>query len=250
MAINHRYETAERLLHTSLNIATYFTNPEESAKEFSTVRKELTGFVEFEELIPHVIRVNRDAGQFRAYMQTQGGYKERRAVIHEEFEPLLAFLEKNSGGVPQAADVLAKVDSFHVGQAWTKAADRLAADPDGAITAARTTLESVCKYILGETQTPYPDNADLPKLYSLVAGVLNLAPSQQSEQSLKQIMGGIHQVIEGVGALRNKLGDAHGKDKAAMVTEQRFAALAVNLAGSEAVFLVESFEASKVTATA
>ena len=50
-------------------------------------------------------------------------------------------------------------------------------DPEGAITSARTLIESVCKYILDEAKITYDDRQDLQKLYKQTAEYLNLAPS-------------------------------------------------------------------------
>jgi hypothetical protein len=49
-------------------------------------------------------------------------------------------------------------------------------------------------------------------------------------------------VVEGLGALRNKLRDAHGKGKKAARPSPRHAELAVNLAGAMATFIVSTRE--------
>jgi hypothetical protein len=69
-----------------------------------------------------------------------------------------------------------KLDTQYISEAWDKARARRHDDPEGAITAARTLLESVCKHILDERGVEYGDNADLPKLYGLTSKELNLAP--------------------------------------------------------------------------
>jgi hypothetical protein len=73
---------------------------------------------------------------------------------------------------------------------------------------------------------------------------LKLAPDDHSEQVFKQILGSCQQVVEQLGALRNKLGDAHGGRRKAKPAS-RHAELAVNLAGSMATFLVSTWEARK-----
>ena len=42
---------------------------------------------------------------------------------------------------------------------------------------------------------------------------LNFAPSQHTEETFKRILGGVTGVVEGLGSLRNKIGDAHGRGK-------------------------------------
>lgn len=148
-----------------------------------------------------------------------------------------------SDGIVSA--VVQKVSSDYVSDAWHKALDRRTTDPEGAITAARTLLESVCKHILDEMAVPYKDTEDLPKLYSLVTAQINLAPSQHAEQVIKQILGSCQSIVEGLGALRNRLSDAHGKGKAGVRPAPRHAELAVNLAGTMAMFLLETWESRK-----
>src|SRR3546814_15117838 len=62
-----------------------------------------------------------------------------------------------------------------------------------------------------------------------------------------QILGNCQSVVESLGALRNKLGDAHSGGPKRARPAARHAELAVNLAGSMATFLVATWEARKVT---
>ncbi len=122
---------------------------------------------------------------------------------------------------------------------WQRALDRKQYDPSGAITAARTLLESVCKHILDDRCVIYDSGKlDLHELYKLTANELRLSPSGQTDEIVKQILGGCSGVVNGIGALRNKLGDAHGVGKHAIVAGEELAELAVNLAGSVSLFLV------------
>ncbi len=126
--------------------------------------------------------------------------------------------------------------------------DRRVSDPDGAITMARSLLESVCKFVLEQTGVTYADSFDLPKLYGKVSEQLRLAPNQHSEAIVKQILGGCTSAVEGLGAFRNRDGDAHGKGKHQLKPKPRHAVLAVNLAGCIASFIVETWK-SRVTST-
>lgn len=121
--------------------------------------------------------------------------------------------------------------------------ERRATDPEGAITAARTLLETVCKHILDEQGLVYVDTDDLPKLYKATAGSLNLSPSQHTEQVFRQILGGCQAVVEGLGAVRNRHSDAHGRGKQGVRPLPRHAELAVNLAGTMATFLIATWNA-------
>lgn len=141
-------------------------------------------------------------------------FHQRRDFVHVAFEPLFRFLDSKVS-LPcdkQDAEILGLANSIYVRQAWQTASRRKFTDPDGAITAARTLIESVCKHILDSRSVTYGDQ-DLPELYTLTAKALGIAPGQTGDKVMKQILGGCQAIVEGVGALRNRLGDAHGKER-------------------------------------
>jgi uncharacterized protein YfkK (UPF0435 family) len=199
------------------------------------------------ELLPSFVRTNRNLAQFWQYIKFKfSSYAERRQFIWSQFAPLFELLETGNK-IPADASVsetLKRFDKEGVHTVWARALDRRKSDPEGAITAARTLLESVCKHILDEQGVDYNDNkAELPQLYHLVSMKLNLSPSQHTEEVFKQILGSCSTIVNNLCTLRNRLGDAHGKGKAVIVPAARHAELAVNLAGSLALFLVETWEA-------
>ncbi len=149
-------------------------------------------------------------------------------------------------GESHAADVaisegLAAFDEESVHAEWQRALGRRAGDPRGAITAARTLLETVCKHILDDAGVPYQEKDDLPQLYRATAKALRLAPSQHTEEVFRQILGGCTAVVEGLGSLRNRLSDAHGQGRKPARPSARHAQLAVNLAGAMAIYLVSTW---------
>ena len=127
-------------------------------------------------------------------------------------------------------------------EAWSKALDRRLTDPEGAITSSRTLLETVCKHILDDINVSYDRNFDMSELYKLVAKELKLAPDQHSEQIFKQILKGCSSVVNGLGTLRNRFGDSHGQGKKPVKPSDRHALLAVNLAGSVSIFLIQTWK--------
>ena len=145
----------------------------------------------------------------------------------------------------EISEQLLTVNSEHVQRAWEKALKRRSEDPEGAITAARTLVETVCKHILDEERVGYPDNADLPKLYHLAVEQLHLAPEQYTENLVRRMLGNCQSVVGGIAALRNQLGDAHGKGTGAAVPHPLLAELAVNLAGAMAKYLLAVWESSR-----
>ena len=239
---NDLLERAEILQNLLISHA---TGSRENNKEYEQLRKELLSKPTISEFVPHFLRTCRNLSQFWEHIKHKfPTYSERRVYLRGEFSPLLDELEgKTKRPSDQAISrVLEKFNADNVHLVWSKALERRTEDPEGAITLSRTLLESVCKHILDEKGVEYKDGLELPKLYSLTANELDLAPSQHSERIFKQILGGCFAVVEGLGALRNRLSDAHGKGKRPVKPAARHAELAVNLAGTMAMFLVETWE--------
>lgn len=198
-------------------------------------------------LLPDWVKRHRNLDQFWGFIKSRfGSYAERRTFIWDEFRALVEYAESGDLHPSDAivSEAMSQFDAEHVRVAWTKAIERRASDPEGAITMARTLLESVCKHILDEAgESDHEANPDLNKLYKQTAALLNLTKAQHEEVVFKQILGGCTAVVEGLGALRNRLSDAHGKGKGGAKAAPRHAELAVNLAGSMALFLLATWEA-------
>ena len=141
------------------------------------------------------------------------------------------------------SEALAAFDEASVHAAWTKALERRATHPEGAITSARTLLETVCKHIIEDAGGSYGEKDELPKLYRTAAEHLNLAPDQHTEEVFKAILGNCQSVVNSLASIRNKLSDAHGRGRKAARPLPRHAELAVNLTGTVATFLVSTWRA-------
>ena len=190
------FEQAEALQNLMISHA---TGGHENNADYVRLRQVLLSNAAVESLLPRFVRTCRNLDQFWQFIKYEHGtYAERRDLIWSEFNPLLEALERGTLAPSDAAvkEGLESFDASHVQAAWSKALDRRTSDPEGAITAARTLVESVCKHILDEEGVDYDDGADLPKLYKLTASQLNLAPSQHTEQIFKQILGGCSAVVE------------------------------------------------------
>ncbi len=138
-----------------------------------------------------------------------------------------------------ASEVLFKFDSDYARNVWKKALDRRATDPSGAITAARTTLESVCKRILDKKGITYSDNLNLPDLFNKALSAMKLSPEQQTDRLLRDAMGGCRTIVHSLSQMRNELSDAHGKGTVGVEPKKREVELALNLAAAISVFLIE-----------
>jgi Abortive infection C-terminus len=219
-----------------------------SVAEYRELRDEIINHHLLKDIIPRFVRTCRSPAEFWQFIKYKfATYAERRQFIWEEFRPMLERLDGNAAAPSDQSVslILQRFNAETVHQLWSKALERRESDPEGAVTLARTLLESVCKHILDEHTQSYRNDADLPALYRQTAELLNIAPSQHSEQIFRQILGGCTAVVEGLGALRNKLSDAHGQGSRAVRPAARHAELAVNLAGAVAIFLIATNEAKR-----
>ena len=235
------YEKAEALVHLLID---HCTGTQREDSDYSDLRKYFISDDKCSPLLPSWVSSKRSLYQFWQFIQAKfKTYAERREYLWDQFNPLLSRLESGSIS-PAEADIeegLAAFTADEISRSWKRMVRRISDDPEGAITASRNLLETVLKHILDERHIAYDsDSIELQDLYKKVQKELNLAPEQHQEDIFKQILGGCSGVVNGLGSMRNKLGDAHGKGKRAIRPLHRHARLAVNLAGSMALFLTDT----------
>lgn len=121
-----------------------------------------------------------------------------------------------------------------------KCEEKLAAgDYAGAITNARTLLESVLVGIEKDVDSNAPEyDGNLQALYKRVQRYLNLEPGRQDiAETLRQILSGFVSVVSGLAGIRNKMSDAHAPTYR---PSRHHAVLAVSAAVTLVNFLFET----------
>lgn len=246
MHLSERSEKVDRF--QELLVARATGSAYDAHEEYATLRGELMADTEIGSLVPKFVRTCRTLDQFWSFIQGKfARYKERREYLWSEFQNIHDHLDERQRS-PLSLSVeprLGALDSESVNELWVKAMQRKQTDPQGAITSARSLLESVCKGILDELSVEYNNGDDLQSLYKAIARELSLSPSQHHEQVFKKILSGCVSVVDGLGALRNSLSDAHGQGLKTVRPADRHAELAVNLAGSMATFLVATWQTKR-----
>lgn len=119
---------------------------------------------------------------------------------------------------------------------WWKIGSRIAANPDAAITAARTLLESTCKTILDEIGETPDESGDLARLVKQATRALGFAEKPQ-DQPTKQLLSGLMSMISGVAGISNAAGDRHGQIGGNALRDLCLAELVAHSCGSIAIFL-------------
>jgi hypothetical protein len=135
----------------------------------------------------------------------------------------------------QANQLHSVIDDFN------RATENIIIDPEIAITAASSTLESICKAILDFFKEPYPATESLQPLIYKTYRLLNLSTDQHADEQIKKILGGLNSVATGIGALRTKNSAAHGHGLKKIRLSQRHVRLVVNSCSTIGLFLLETY---------
>lgn len=142
-----RFERAEMMEGILLMHA---TGGSADGHTYEYLRREFMADPALKPLLPQFVRTCRDLPAFWSLIKSQfAHYEQRRVFIRHQFTDLMEHLEGQTHAPADAAvgDALASFDPDGVHAVWTKALARRDTDPEGAITVARTLLETVCKRI-------------------------------------------------------------------------------------------------------
>lgn len=193
------------------------------------------------EIFEDCVRSLAPADQFRALLDLcdYDGPMKYPPPATEDVERLRGrLLGQQSPVSASGMQTLQKVTWANVHADWQRVQQEATSDPEGAIRATRTLIETVCKHILEARAVTAPSDGDLGKLYKAAAKELSLAPDQHNEQVFKQILTGCSSIVSGLAAVRNAYGEVHGKDTKYVRPSERHARLAVGVGFSLAEFLI------------
>lgn len=233
----------ETMRNTCISMA---TGGKFSYEEYEENRAKIMSYPELITLLPDWLIKNRyGSAYWHSFISTKfGTYAERRNFLKGEFDGILNEL-KNGVNQPISLSLernLKNINNEIISSDWKKVISRSQNDPSGAITASKSMLESVMKYVLQAEGVVYTRNDDLMDLYKKVKKAISLDPKNHNIDVFKQILTGISTVVNGFSSLRNDYGDAHGKDDQNYIPEQRHAELVINLAGSLSAFIIDTYE--------
>lgn len=149
--------------------------------------------------------------------------------------------------VDEFAEALTEIDFDTVRRDLDRALRSAVDDPEDAITAACSVVESVCRSILIELGLPLPARKDVQGLYQAVREPLGLSPDKSGvpndiSADVRAILGGITRRS----AVSARLGPTRathtGESGDIAVWHARIARLSIHAAASVALFLVETWQ--------
>ncbi|MEM4987236.1 abortive infection family protein [Collimonas sp. H4R21] len=124
-----------------------------------------------------------------------------------------------------------------------KAHDRLLHDPAGAITSARSMLESAIKWIHHQKQEEQPSkDASTGRRLKDCLKLLGGAENDFDKPGIRIMVSGMETAVNGLDAARNAMSDGHGKSPDAPPANPRIARLVVGLATTVTTFLLATYE--------
>ena len=115
-------------------------------KLYTQLRGMLLNEPSIKPLLPSFVRTSRDLNHFWSYIKGRSGqWEPRRVHVRDAMTQLIDHLEGvNTAPVDLVvSEVLQSFDTDGVHKVWIKALERRHTDPEGAITSARTLLETV-----------------------------------------------------------------------------------------------------------
>lgn len=147
----------------------------------------------------------------------------------------------------KGSDIKKILNAHYVSQQINLMEASIENSPHISIGLAKELIETCCKSILDERSVTYDKNWDLLKLMKETTKLLKLTPDDipneaRAASSIKQLLGSLSSVVQGIGEVRNEYGSGHGKVGKFIGLQPRHAKLAVGAASTLAIYLLETHE--------
>jgi hypothetical protein len=116
-------------------------------------------------------------------------------------------------------------------------------DPGTAIGKAKNLIEATAKAVLLDLGKPVTDTSKAPQLAAAAMEALGVdRRAAGQDKKVASILGQLHAVANGIAALRNDVGDAHGPATAVVGLDLRYGRLAVRSAVAWCAFMLKTLE--------
>ncbi len=155
----------------------------------------------------------------------------------------LNIISENSGiiSVESMQELIRSHDLNSVLEDFNRAIKNIENDPEQAIASSSSTLESICKAIIELEGKNLPKKQTMATVLADAVAIVNFSPKNHSEGEIKRILGGIQNVILGIGALRSGFSSAHGHGIKKYKLSCRHVRLLVNSMVTFGMFLIETY---------
>lgn len=124
---------------------------------------------------------------------------------------------------------------------WDRAILSINNDPADTLTAASSMIEATFKFILHSEGVSFPLKQDMQGLSKAVSPLLEISPEKEADADFRTLFQSTISIMQSLGAIRTKFGDAHGASPSRVEPAEKHARLAANMAGALSVFLLETY---------
>lgn len=150
----------------------------------------------------------------------------------------------------KGSEIKSMFNADYVSQQINLMESSIETSPYQAIGIAKELIETACKSIFKDKKEDYDKNWNLSRLMQETTKLLKLTPNDISDEakaakSIKQILGSLASVVQGIAEVRNEYGSGHGKDSDFKGLQPRHAKLATGAASTLAIYLLETHETKK-----
>ncbi|WP_186079816.1 abortive infection family protein [Burkholderia gladioli] len=127
---------------------------------------------------------------------------------------------------------------------WHAAGDAIVRDSADALTRYSSFLETVCAKILRERGVKLPKDKSMSPLVKACLETLTWPAEKEAEGDVRQLLGGIQSITNGIGALRTHFGTAHGATSHLPPLDPGYAVFVKQATVAAATFLLDRHQAS------
>lgn len=132
---------------------------------------------------------------------------------------------------------------------FTRALANVNSEPRESVSAACNILESIFKVYIADEQLEQPQKQDLQNVWKVVRGDLDFDPKLVQDDDLKRVLSGILSIVDGIGAFRTHASSAHGEGRVMYKLKPRHARLAIHSAHTIAMFVLETWDEKRKSAS-
>ncbi|HGN2088942.1 MULTISPECIES: abortive infection family protein [Morganellaceae] len=132
---------------------------------------------------------------------------------------------------------------------FTRALANVNSEPRESVSAACNILESIFKVYIADEQLEQPQKQDLQNVWKVVRGDLGFDPKLVQDNDLKRVLSGILSIVDGIGAFRTHASSAHGEGRVMYKLKPRHARLAIHSAHTIAMFVLETWDEKRKSAS-
>ncbi|WP_186083527.1 abortive infection family protein [Burkholderia gladioli] len=174
----------------------------------------------------------------------------RNAGLESALTALRRALSDESAAIDaEMAETLADSKTSNLSRLWQEAVDASHIDSADALTRCSRFLEAVCAKILRERGVALPKDKSMSPLVKACLEVLTWPSEKEAEADVRQLLGGIQSITNGIGALRTHFGTAHGATSHLPPLDRGYAVFVKQATVAAATFLLDRHQASLVTAS-